>query len=132
MAKRVLIVDDDPEFVETTKIILEAHGYATQSAKDGAEALAKLGKAKPDIILLDVMMRTTGDGVWTSQKLRSDPWLKDVPILMITAVNKESSTRSFRLDPGRDSEYLPVDGFLEKPVEPDVLLREVTRLVGQP
>lgn len=131
MAKRVLIVDDDPEFVETTKIILEANGYKTQVANNGGEALARLEKEKPDIILLDVMMRTVGDGVWVSQKLRSDDRLRGVPILMITAVNKESDTRSFRLDPNSDGDFLPVDGFLEKPVEPDVLLREVARLIKQ-
>jgi CheY-like chemotaxis protein len=124
-------VDDDPEFVETTRIILEANGYETQAASNGGEALAQLEKEKPDIILLDVMMRTVGDGVWVSQKLRGDDRLRGVPILMITAVNRESDTRSFHLDPNSDGDFLPVDGFLEKPVEPEVLLREVARLIKQ-
>jgi CheY-like chemotaxis protein len=126
----VLLVDDDPEFVETTKIILEANGYETRSASNGQEALIQLAREKPDIILLDVMMRTKGDGVWTSQKLRGDPRLAGVPILMITAVNKESDS-SFRLDPDEDGAFLPVDGFLEKPVEPERLLAEVARLTGR-
>lgn len=131
MAKRVLIVDDDPEFVETTKIILESSGYVTRTAGNGQEALAQLQNEKPDIILMDVMMRTKGDGVWASQKLRSDEKFRGIPVLMITAVNKESETRSFHLDPKADGDYLPVDGFLEKPVEPAVLLREVARLLKQ-
>jgi len=131
VAKRVLIVDDDPEFVETTKIILESGGYETSWAKDGLEALTRLNETRPDIILLDVMMRTKGDGVWTSQRLRSDERFRGIPVLMITAVNRESDTRSFHLDPSADGDFLPVDGFLEKPVEPEVLLREVARLTSR-
>jgi len=131
VAKRVLMVDDDPEFVETTKIILESGGYETRTAANGNEALAQLQKEKPDIILLDVMMKTIGDGVWLGQKIKGDERYGDIPILMITAVNKESGTSSFHLDPNADGNYLPVDGFLEKPVEPEVLLREVARLIKQ-
>ncbi|MCX6842481.1 MAG: response regulator [candidate division WOR-3 bacterium] len=129
MAKRVLMVDDDPEFVETTKIILESGGYETRTAANGNEALAQLQKEKPDIILLDVMMKTIGDGVWLGQKIKGDERFSGIPILMITAVNKESGASSFHLDPNADGDYLPVDGFLEKPVEPEVLLREVARLI---
>ena len=129
MAKRVLIVDDDPEFVETTKIILESGGYETRTAANGTDAMKRLQEEKPDIILLDVMMKTVGDGVWVGQSIKGDQRFHGIPILMITAVNKESANRSFHLDPGADGDYLPVDGFLEKPVEPDVLLREVDRLL---
>ena len=125
------MVDDDPEFVETTKIILESGGYDTRTAANDKEALAQLEKEKPDIILLDVMMKTIGDGVWLGQKIKGDQHYSDIPILMITAVNKESGTSSFHLDPKADGDYLPVDGFLEKPVEPEVLLREVARLIKQ-
>jgi CheY-like chemotaxis protein len=125
------MVDDDPEFVETTKIILESGGYETRIAANGNEALAQLQKEKPDIILLDVMMKTIGDGVWLGQKIKGDERFSGIPILMITAVNKESGVGSFHLDPNADGDYLPVDGFLEKPVEPEVLLREVARLIKQ-
>jgi len=131
VAKRVLMVDDDPDFVLTTKIILESGGYDTRTAANDKEALAQLEKEKPDIILLDVMMKTIGDGVWLGQKIKGDKRYSDIPILMITAVNKESGTSSFHLDPNADGDYLPVDGFLEKPVEPEVLLREVARLIKQ-
>ena len=131
MAKRVLMVDDDPDFVLTTKIILESGGYDTRTAANDKEALAQMEKEKPDIILLDVMMKTIGDGVWLGQKIKGDKRYSDIPILMITAVNKESGTSSFHLDPNADGDYLPVDGFLEKPVEPEALLREVARLIKQ-
>jgi len=131
VAKRVLMVDDDPDFVSTTRIILESGGYETRSAANDKEALAQLQKEKPDIILLDVMMKTIGDGVWLGQRIKGDKRYSDIPILMITAINKESGAGSFHLDPKADGDYLPVDGFLEKPVEPGVLLREVARLVKQ-
>jgi CheY-like chemotaxis protein len=130
VAKRVLIVDDDPDFVETTKIILEANGYETMTASSGEQALERVGRRKPDIILLDVMMRTKGDGVWTSQKLKGDERVRGVPVLMITAVNREPDV-GIHLDPTQDGDYLPVDGFLEKPVEPEKLLAEIARLVGK-
>jgi CheY-like chemotaxis protein len=124
-------VDDDPEFVETTRIILEANGYTARTAANGEEARAWLEKELPDVVLLDVMMRTKGEGIWFSQKFRTDERLRGIPILMITAVNRESDTRTMRIDPDTDGDFLPVDGFLEKPVEPADLLREVARLTAR-
>ncbi len=129
MTKLVLIVDDDPDFVHTTKIILESAGYETRTAANNDQALAQLEKEKPDIILLDVMMRTIGEGVWLGQKIKSDERYGDIPILMITAVNKEPDAGSFTCDPNTDGDFLPCDAFLEKPVEPEVMLREVARLI---
>ncbi|MCK4351930.1 response regulator [candidate division WOR-3 bacterium] len=131
MAKQILIVDDDPDFVESTKIILSAHGYDVRTASDGKSALALLHKEKPDIILLDVMMRTKGEGVWFSQKLRSNKLLRSIPILMITAVNQDAEMKNFHLNPEIDGDYLPVDGFLEKPVEPEDILRKIVKLIGK-
>lgn len=131
MAKQVLIVDDNPDFVETTKIILVANGYDIRTASNGEDALALVHKEKPDIILLDVMMRTKGDGIWFSQKLRSDKTLRSIPILMITAVDQDAEMMKLHLDPETDGAYLPVNGFLEKPVEPEDLLREINKLIGK-
>ena len=72
------------------------------------------------------MMDTKGEGVWFSQNLRKDKNLQNIPILMITAVNQESNMH-FDLD--TDEEYLPVDGFIEKPVEPEDLLKEIVKLI---
>lgn len=131
MAKQILIVDDDPDFVESTKIILESAGYNVQDAGNEKEAFAMLDKEKPDIILLDVMMGSKSEGVFFSEKLKSDKTLHSIPILMITAVNQDVEMRKFHLDPKTDGEYLPVDGFLEKPVEPEDILREVANLISK-
>lgn len=131
MAKKILIVDDDPDFVESTKIILEANGYNVHTAGNEKSALTLLDKEKPDIILLDVMMDSKSEGVFFSKRLKSDKILRSIPILMITAVNQDAEMRRFHLDPKTDGEYLPVDGFLEKPVEPEDILREIAKLIGR-
>jgi two-component system alkaline phosphatase synthesis response regulator PhoP len=130
MSKKVLIVDDDPEFVETCEIILRAHGYETLSANNGEEAFKILNNEIPDIILLDIMMKTKGEGLWVSEKLKADENFCGIPILMITAVNQDADMSRFHIDPSIDREYLPVEGFLQKPIEPDELVQEIERVIG--
>lgn len=71
MSKEILIMDDDFDFVETTEIVLKSNGYETRTAHDGEEALEKVMEKVPDIILLDIMMKTKGDGIWASEQIRS-------------------------------------------------------------
>lgn len=134
MSKEVLIVDDDTDFVETTEIVLKSHGYETRTANDGEEALVKVKEKAPDLILLDVMMKTKGDGIWASEQIRSEEGLKDIPIIMITAVNKDADMVKFHFekDAGIDSDYLPVNIFMEKPIEIKILLAEIDKLIGTP
>lgn len=132
MAKRVLIVDDDPDLVETTGILLKANGYEVSSAANSAEAYEQVQKHRPDLILLDIMMRTRSEGVWFSEKLRADPALRDIPILALTGVNRDPDVVLKPLDPEKDGDYFPVDGLLDKPVEPARLLSEIARLTGPP
>ncbi len=132
MAKEVLIVDDDPDFVETMEIILRGNGYETRSAEDGEEALKKVKEKIPDIILLDIMMKTKTDGIWASEKIRSNDKLKEIPIIMITAVNKDSEMAKFKLGHEEDMEYMPVNVFMEKPIESKDLLKEIKKLIGKP
>jgi len=130
MAKRILIVDDDPDLVDTMKIVLEANGYVTSAAADTTQAMARLREKKPDLIVLDIMMRTKSEGIWFAQHLREDPARRDIPILVLTGVNRDPEMSGMPLDPELDAQFLPSDGFLEKPVDTDVLLREVARLTG--
>lgn len=132
MPKEILIVDDDPDFVETMEIILQGNGYETRTARNGEEALKKVNKKIPDIILLDIMMKTKTDGIWVSEKIRSDDKLKEIPIIMITAVNKDSEMAKFHLGQEEDIEYMPVNVFMEKPIEAKDLLKEIKKLIGGP
>ena len=132
MPKEILIVDDDPDFVETMEIILQGNGYKTRTARNGEEAFEKVKEKIPDIILLDIMMKTKTDGIWVSEKIRSDEKLKEIPIIMITAVNQDSEMAKFHLGQEEDIEYMPVNVFMEKPIEAKDLLREIKKLIGDP
>ena len=122
MNKKVLVIDDDGEFVDAMTNVLDAKGYEVDSAPNGKEGIAKAKTNKPNIILLDVMMTTKSEGFDIARELHQDKMLKDVPIVMITGVRKEMSL-PFGFEP--DDTWLPVKNVLEKPVRPDVLLRTV-------
>ncbi len=121
-------------FVETIEIVLKSKGYETRTANDGEEALEKVMEKVPDIMLLDIMMKTKGDGIWVSERIRSDKSIKDLPIIMITAVNQDADMVKFHFekDAGKESKYIPVNTFMEKPIEIDELLAEISKFVGTP
>lgn len=124
--KRILIVDDDPDQRLTMRLPLETAGYQVTEAKNSAEGLALVKKVKPDLIILDVMMDTTTAGFQLALDLHSqDPQsefkeFRDTPIIMLTAIH---TTTPLRFAP--DEDYLPVQNFLEKPVDPEMLLAKV-------
>ncbi|MGD0573328.1 MAG: response regulator [Sedimentisphaerales bacterium] len=122
MAKKVLMIDDDPEFVEAITNILDAKGYDVVSAGDGKDGVAKAKREKPDIILLDVMMTTKSEGFDVARELSKDANLKGTPVVMLTGVRKEMNL-PFGFEP--DADWLPVKAFLEKPVKPEVLLKTI-------
>jgi two-component system alkaline phosphatase synthesis response regulator PhoP len=122
MAKKVLMIDDDPEFTEAITNILDAKGYDVVSAGDGKEGVEKAKKEKPDIILLDVMMTTKSEGFDVARELSKEPNLKGTPVVMLTGIRKEMNL-PFGFEP--DEDWLPVKAFLEKPVKPEVLLKTI-------
>jgi len=126
MNEKILIIDDDEDLVHAMRLPLEASGYKVFHAANGDEGLKKVKEAKPDLIILDVMMDTTTAGFQVSLTLRSPDAsseyaaFRQVPILMLTAIH---TTTPLRFAPDRD--YLPVDAFIEKPVEPEELLKQI-------
>jgi len=123
---RILVVDDDPEFVEITRIILEANGYEVMSASNGEEALQSMRQHKPHLVLLDIMMSTVLDGLNVSHEMQADPDLKDVSVIMVSSIITSPHASLFPTD-----EYLPIDAWISKPMDPDDLLGKVRRLVGE-
>ena len=117
---KVLIVDDDPLFVKSTRAILEAHGYEVDSAQGGDEALSKMKEQAPDLVLLDVMMDWVLDGVSVSRSMMHEPGLRQVPIIMVTSIRDSEYRGSFPQD-----EYLHINSWLDKPCSPDQLVAEV-------
>jgi CheY-like chemotaxis protein len=127
---RILIIDDDPDITEAMSVVLTNRGYEVDSAADGSEGMEKLKANRPDVIILDVMMRTRQEGFELSRELKGNPEYKEIPILMLTAV-KEKTGLDFKTTAG-DESWLPVEGFLDKPVKPDVLLERVQSLLQKP
>jgi len=127
--KRILMIDDDPDYVNAVKMVLEKANYAVQatySPKDGYQALEN---GAFDLVILDCMMGRGAEGILIARKLKKKKELGELPILMITGIREQ--TGFFFVGDPRDETYLPVDGFLEKPVRPDVLLQEVEKLLGR-
>ena len=125
MSFKILVVDDDPDFVEYTRIVLESKGYDVRSAATTELALRLMREDKPDLALLDVMMSYVLDGLNLTRQIRDDPQLRDIPLIMISAIVSREEAGVFPTD-----EYLAVDAFLTKPVDPDDLLEQVARLLG--
>jgi CheY-like chemotaxis protein len=119
MAK-VLVVDDDPDFVKVTSRVLEKAGHEVVSAANGAEALKAMRQDTPDVVLLDIMMSYILDGLDVSREMAEDPALKDVPLIMVTSLTGVRGSGMFPTD-----EYIPVDDWLSKPVEPEMLLARI-------
>jgi len=122
LADKVFVVDDDREFVEVVRTVLEANGYEVAAAYSGEEARGRVIEEQPDVIILDVMMETKTAGFDMARWLRDHEETDAIPVVMLTAVNQE-----YPFQFGPDSIWLPVDKFLEKPVSPERLLAEVER-----
>ena len=125
---KILIVDDDIDHTKSIQVILESEDYSVVTACDKNEGMEKIKLEKPDLIILDVMMTTWHDGFEMSRELKKDAEFKEIPILMLTAV-KERTGLGFKSTAG-DPEWLPVDGYLDKPVEPEYLLSEIENLLS--
>ena len=127
--EKILIVDDDVDLTKALQVTLESEHYTVITAADRTEGMEKIRTDKPDLVILDVMMSTWQDGFEMSRELKKDPQFKDIPILILTAV-KDRTGINFKSTAG-DPVWLPVDGFLDKPVEPEQLLTKVRELLAE-
>ena len=131
MAK-ILIIDDDPDIVLSVRMTLESVGHKVESASNGTEGIKALREDRPELIILDVMMDSNTEGFQLAMKLRNpDPTseflkFKNIPILMLSSVH---STTPLRFEP--DIDYLPVELFVDKPIDPDDLIHKVEWVLTQ-
>jgi two-component system alkaline phosphatase synthesis response regulator PhoP len=126
MAKKILIVDDEPDLVEAVSIILESKGYTVIKAYGGVEGLKKARTENPDLIVLDVMMPDK-DGYAVCKELKADAKYRSIPILLLTAVISNIPTSKYTQEMGLETE---ADDFVDKPVEPQELVKRVERLLS--
>lgn len=120
---RILVVDDDPDFVEIARMILISANHEVETASDGEMALRMVRESPPDLILLDVMMRGILDGVHVAHTLE-EVGGEHIPVIMISSIASSPMANMFPTDT-----YVPIDMWISKPVQPDDLLRKVSRLV---
>ena len=127
-AEKILIVDDDRDFVEAVSTFLEVHHYVVLKAYDGKEALQLARMEHPDLILMDVIMRERTEGFFTVQEIRRVPELKTVPIFIVSSLY--SQIPDFRITPNKS--WLAHDDFLPKPVDMAELLEKIQRRMEAP
>ncbi|MDY7032789.1 MAG: response regulator [Thermodesulfobacteriota bacterium] len=123
--QRVLVVDDDPDLVESVKMMLENKNYEVITAYDGIEGLQKAKEDSPDLIILDVMMPNK-DGYEVCHELKADPQYNDIPILLLTAVVSEMSKTTYTHRMGME---IDADDYIDKPVEPAELVKRAEALL---
>ena len=122
---KILLVDDDVDFVEATKIVLESKPYEVSVAHEGAEALRKAREEKPDLIILDIIMPVK-DGFTAAEEFKKDPELDKIPIIMLTSYSEKGGETSIAASRGLT---LEAEDYIDKPVTPEVLLKRVERLL---
>ena len=125
MNEKIIVVDDDQDILNAIKIILESQNYKVILAHNKEEGLEKINTEKPDLAILDVMMDATHDGFDMAREIKKSEEFKDLPIIMLTSIDVDTGVqfKSSMSDPN----WLPADGYLDKPVEPEALLEEVKK-----
>jgi CheY-like chemotaxis protein len=121
------MIDDDPDFVEGIKAILDEAGYEVDVAYNPDDGFKALQAKRYDLLLLDIMMGRGAEGIMIARKLRKDPVLREIPVLIMTGIREQIAF----LFPGQAVHpgFVPVDELVEKPVEPDLLLEKVGTLL---
>jgi len=122
--KKILLVDDDPDFVEGARMVLEKSDFEVVTASSGKECLKRIKEERPDLILLDIMMPQKS-GFEVCKELKSNIEYNKIPVVMLTALKSKLSRTSYSIAEGLE---LEAEDYLEKPIEPKVLvsrLREI-------
>ena len=123
---KILIIDDDIDFVNATKMILETKSYEILAAYDKDAGMKIIESERPDLIILDVMMKRLSDGFKLCYQLKHDPKYKNIPVIIVTAVTQETG---LLFSPKTDGEYLEAEDLIHKPIKPDDLLDKVENLL---
>jgi CheY-like chemotaxis protein len=125
MAK-ILVVDDDKDFIKITKMILQANNYEIVTAANGEQGLQVMRREKPDLVILDVMMSYILDGLDVRRTMAEDNELKNIPVIMATSLTAVKAKGSLPTD-----EYVPTAEWVHKPIDPDTLLERVKKALSK-
>ena len=124
---RILVVDDDIDYVEATSSILESNGYEVIVAYDAEEGLEKAKSELPNIMLIDLMMNTINAGYDLIRNIRSDKTFDEVPLIMISSAHQHQTFKDANFAP--DETWFPIDRFIDKPVDRETLLDSVSKML---
>jgi CheY-like chemotaxis protein len=125
---KILIIDDDPDFLYTVRLVLEDAGFEVETATTPEQGLEKVQSTEPDLVILDVLMPSEYEGFAVARAIREELHITEMPIVMLTAVH-DVKKASHRFAP--DEAYLPVDVFLDKPIELESLVDIINEVLGQ-
>jgi DNA-binding response OmpR family regulator len=128
MTKRLLMIDDDPDFVSGIKAILDKAGFEVDVAYNPKDGMNALQTKQYDLLLLDIMMGRGAEGIMIARKLRKDVKLRELPVLIMTGMREQIAF----LFPGEPihPRFVEIDELVEKPVEPKMLLEKVNSLIA--
>jgi DNA-binding response OmpR family regulator len=123
---KILLIDNDVDFVDLNKAVLENNGYEIVTAFSGREGVDKVKVEQPDLIVLDLMMEKHDAGFSFAKQIKADPLYKQIPILMLTSV---ADVTGFGFSQDLDGYWMKTDDYVEKPIMPDELLKKVKLLL---
>jgi CheY-like chemotaxis protein len=128
MGKLILLVDDDQDFLEQNRGLLEGRGYRVACFSDPGQALASLRRERPDLVVTDLMMKNLDSGFSLARAIKSEAGLSAIPVILVTAV---ASQRGFDFNPRTREELaaMNADAFFDKPVSPVALMAKVEELL---
>ena len=128
----ILIVDDDLDIIDSLKMILESNGHQVSVKTDTDNLVESIRSESPDLIILDIIFpEDPNAGFAAARELHKNEEVKDIPVLLLSAVNQQSNMSFGFSETDISEDFMPVQGFIEKPVEPAVLLSKVKELLGQ-
>ena len=125
---KILLVDNDRDFLETQRSALEKHGYTVLTAESSRDGLALVRAEMPDLIVLELILERHDSGFTFTKKVKADPLFKGTPILMVTSVVERTG---FDFSFEKDGYWMKTDGFLDKPIQPDQLREAIEGLLDQ-
>ncbi len=125
---KILVIDDDPDFLLAMQMVLKAHDLEIETATTPDEGIRKVSSTEPDLVVLDVMMPTGYEGFDVAREIREEHNLRDLPIVILTSVHSVKKV-PYRFAP--DETYLPADVFLDKPIDPDAIADTIKELLGE-
>ncbi len=124
---KVLVIDDDPDILETSRLLLESRGYEVMTASGPEEGTKCLEEGRPDVVVLDIMMPHGTEGFNWLSKLRhhKDPQLRDIPVIILSSIHERTTFRFHEGESDETGEYLPAQAFIDKPIDPDLLAAKI-------